>query len=239
MTPYGITNWEKIKHICYTGNVKRKLKVGQFLNVYSPTWGFIDWEIVHLEDEHFYVVAGHPVIYMSYDQPESGLNNPEQTIDRVNHGSNHPFHNAIHKFLNSSSGVGKWWYSSTPFDAKPPQADSIPGFKYDLPEEFLTCVRSTPICHSTSKHDKYCIEKETVKFFIPPEYFLADYTSGSGKPFFNIKYKREVPWWIEPIARFDSHHVKCITKDGDKEVVMADALLGVMPSCRIGFGKNK
>ena len=232
--PEAITDWKKVKSIVDNGDVSKYFKIGQFLTVYSPIWGFIEWEIVRLEKDGLYMISRHIIAEMPFDAEELSEKDGKKNVGgRSDWGSNNPLHCAPHKFLNSDKPVGKWWKSSTPFDNTPEESKTLPGFLYRMPKDFLDCVVPTEVEMAIPECDGGGKKKQSLRFFLPSaeEIFSKD----GKKPFFQISsLKKFGYWWLRSPRPSSSYFVYYVYTSGAQYSHIAFNTNGVLPACRVG-----
>ena len=234
-----LTDWKKVKEICQDKAFSKEYKVGQFLNVYSPVFGFIEWEIVRTGESDFYTLARRPIVSMQFDALEKDKTGRKENKGfRSSWGSNNPFHCAPHKFLNSFGKKGEWWKSSNEFDLEPEEHNEFPGFLSALPKEFLDCVLPTHVEMEIPECDGGGKKTQELKFFLPSKEELFE-TDGK-KPFFTVASLKKCGcfyWLRSPYVGY-SDYVYCVDATGTLNYSRADLSHGVAPACRLGVSQG-
>ena len=231
----ALTDWNRVAEICRNGDAARHFEIGQMLSLYSPVWGFIEWEIARMEKDGFWLIARRPVCAMPFDAPELDRNGDRENIDgRDDWGSNNPLHCAPHKFLNSDAPAGKWWKASTDFDQPPEEHEQLPGFLSGLPQAFLDCVKITEVEMEIPECDGGGTEKQPLRFFLPSRQEL--FPDGNRKPFFKLKTLRKdgCIWFLRSPYVGNSYIVYFVISSGALNYSNANSAYGCVPACRIG-----
>jgi len=234
-----LTDWKKVKEICRDKAFSKEYKVGQFLNVYSPVFGFIEWEIVRTGESDFYTLARHPIVSMRFDAPEKDKTRKKENKDfRSSWGSNNPFHCAPHKFLNSFGKKGEWWKSSNEFDLEPEEHNEFPGFLSALPKEFLDCVLPTHVEMEIPECDGGGKKTQELKFFLPSKEELFE-TDGK-KPFFTVASLKKCDcfYWLRSPFVGNAYFVCNAYTSGALSGNYAHNSHGVAPACRLGVSQG-
>lgn len=230
-----LTDWRHVAAICRAGAAARYFKVGQFLSLHSPVWGFIEWEIVRMEEDGFWLVARRPVCAMQFDGEEKERDGKQRNIDgRDDWGSNNPLHCAPHKFLNSDKAAGQWWEASTDFDCPPAEHQELPGFLSGLPQDFLDCVKTVDVEMELPDCDGGGTATQPLRFFLPSRQEIAP---DNGKaPFFKLKTLKKdgCIWWLRSPNVGHSYNVYIVNSSGALYGSYAVGASGCVPACRIG-----
>ena len=225
----ALTDWNRVADICRNGDAARYFKVGQFLALHSPVWGFIEWEIVRMEADGFWLVARRPVCAMQFDGEET-----ESINGRDDWGSNNPLHCAPHKFLNSDKAAGQWWEASTPYDCPPAEHQELPGFLSGLPQDFLDCVKTVDVEMEIPECDGGGTATQPLLFFLPSRQGIAP---DNGKaPFFKLKTLKKdgCIWFLRSPYVGTSINVYNVYSSGALDYNGANNANGCVPACRIG-----
>lgn len=231
----AITAWHFVADICRNGDAARFFKVGQFLALYSPIWGFIEWEIARMEKDGFWLVARRPVCAMPFDAPELDRKGNRRNIEyREDYGSNNPLHCAPHKFLNSDAPAGEWWKASTDFDQPPQEHKELPGFLSGLPQSFLDCVKTTDVEMEIPDCNGGGTETQPLRFFLPSRQGVCP--EDGREPFFKLATLKKdgCIWFLRSPYVGYSYSVYYVHSSGALNSLNASFAFGCVPACRIG-----
>lgn len=88
-------------------------------------------------------------------QIEQGVYYEKNQIKNVLHGNACWRDSLLRTWLNSDAEAGQWWKPANIFSIAPPEANTVSGFLYGLPEDFKKCLVATKIktALSTAKMD--------------------------------------------------------------------------------------
>ena len=231
----ALTDWNRVAEICRNGDAARHFEIGQMLSLYSPVWGFIEWEIARMEKDGFWLVARRPVCAMPFDAPELDRKGSKRNIGgRDDWGSNNPLHCAPHKFLNSDAPAGEWWNASTDFDQPPEEHKELPGFLSGLPKAFLDCVMTTDVEMEIPDCDGGGTETQPLRFFLPSRQEL--FPENGREPFFKLKTLKKdgCIWFLRSPNVGTSLIVYYVYSSGALYTTIASYAYGCVPACRIG-----
>lgn len=113
----------------------------------------------------------------------SGVNN----MQRVSYGYNRWSQSAMRQRLNSAAAAGKWWTPQNPYDRRPAQLETLPGFMAGFDEGFLNIIKPvkvTTALNTISDSEIGTTEDTYDTFFLPSleqEYIVPQLAGAEGE----------------------------------------------------------